>query len=57
MKRIAFFLVSVLGLSLISCSNHSKKTDDTLENNEEDIMCLCCLEEAPEDSIVCDSIK
>ena len=45
-----------MGLGLISCSHNSKENQETVIV-EEEIGCLCCEVEYPEDSIALDSIK
>ena len=49
MKHLFLSLSIFLGIGLISCSNDSKQSNKTTENEEESFTCLCCepvLEEA-----------
>ena len=54
MKHLFMSLSIVLGIGLISCSNDSKQSNETAENEEESFPCLCC-EPVLEESV--DSVK
>ena len=53
MKQFLLAFSIVFSLGLISCSNGSKQSNETAEQEIENVPCLCCLE----DSIPADTIK
>lgn len=50
MRNFIFMIVAAMGLGVISCS-HNNQQKECVAQGEEEIGCLCCGVEAPEDSI------
>ena len=57
MKQFLLAISIVFSVGFISCSDGSKQSNEAAELEDENVPCLCCLEEFAEDSIVCDSIQ
>lgn len=52
MRKFVYVLTTIMALGGVSCSHYSQKNDETaVVIDTEDFTCLCCIEEAPADSV------